>query len=154
VRALLLAAACAALCACAGQRRPPPPVAEGPLGVVASSAEQLEALLAAHPLGAAPLRLDRLARTSEYSVHLAQMRAPMPRHLHRTHHERTRVVRGRGTVEIDGRTYPALPGTSFHIVPGTPHSAAPDEGEVLVAVVLYAPPMETGNEDRVAAESR
>ena len=48
--------------------------------------------------------------------------------------------RGAGTVELDGTTYPAVPGSAFHIERGRPHAVLPDEGVTLVAVVYFEPP--------------
>jgi mannose-6-phosphate isomerase-like protein (cupin superfamily) len=159
--ALTVLLATAALAACTAKHRPEPPRAETPVEAILATEVQdlegaagLDAALATRPIGGAPLRLDLLAQTDRYSVHLAQIRGPLPRHVHRTHTERTYVLRGRGTTEIDGRTYPALAGTSYRIAPGVPHGAAPDEGETLVALVVFEPPMPRGDEDRVPAPER
>ncbi len=50
------------------------------------------------------------------------------------------VLSGRGTVELGGTTYRAVPGSAFHIERGRPHAVMPNEGATLVAVVYYEPP--------------
>lgn len=98
-------------------------------------------LAEAHPLGDRGFRLDLIESGTARSLHLAQMSAPLPRHVHRDHTEIATVLRGRGVMEIDGRTFDAPEGARFVIPPGVPHSGWPAGGGTLVALVVYEPPM-------------
>lgn len=141
--------------ACGSPQTPPAPPPEPPrtagsaATVPPDPARDLEALLAAHPLGDAPTRADLLAVTETCSFHLVQTRRAIVPHFHRGHRERATVLAGSGTVVIADRTYPAVPGALFRMDPGVVHAAYPEEGTVLVALVCYEPPMEDRDADRV-----
>ena len=141
----------AAACASAEQERPPAPPKAPP---------EVQALLdddAAVPLSAGPPRLlpyleqfplgnrgrrkDLLAADGERSMHLVQLSRPLPEHTHPERTEYAYVLRGRGEVRIDDRGYPAAPGAAFRIDPGVPHSVLPNDGETLIAIVYYDPPL-------------
>ena len=132
--------------ACASNPRRPavPPQPEDPLWDWTETHE-LEPYLEKYPLGERGRRKDRIAATSERSMHLVQLALPLPRHVHRERKEIAYVLVGRGTIYLGETSYPAAPGAAFRIDPGVVHSAVPDEGETLIAIVFYEPPL--GDED-------
>lgn len=130
------------LAACAGPRRPePPPRLEGLSPEFAQDTKALGPYLAQYPLGADGRRMDLLASNEQRSMHLVQTNRAIPAHYHPRRTEIAYVLTGRGTVYVEGRPYPAAPGAAFKVAPGRVHSVHPDEGETLVAVVYYEPPM-------------
>ena len=111
----------------------------------------LQPYLDAYPLGDLGTRIDLLAATDQRSMHLLQARRAVPRHTHPTRTETVYVLRGRGTCYVDDRSYPVGPGATFKFAPGVRHMALPDEGETIVAVSYFEPPLLEGD-DRVPAE--
>jgi mannose-6-phosphate isomerase-like protein (cupin superfamily) len=156
--ALGVAAALALTGACGGPRRPAPPKPDhDPLALLGGSgpAERptLAALLARYPLGDAQQRTDLLAADAERSIFLVQTRRGVPAHFHRSHRERAWVLAGSGTCYVDGRTYPAVPGSAFVVQPGLVHRVVDDgSGAPLVALAVFEPPVTSIDEDRVKVE--
>ena len=137
--------------ACASPERPQEPP-EAPPEVTALIDDELSIRLESgppallpyleqFPLGNRGRRKDLLASDAQRSMHLVQLALPLPEHTHPERTEITYVLRGRGLVRIGGRGYPAAPGAAFRIEPGRPHSVVPDEGETLIAIVYYDPPL-------------
>lgn len=149
-RPLLLAAllAACALGSCRSPRRP---------DALPQEVDQLRdpralgPYLEAYPLGDRGVRVDLLAATAERSMHLVQARRVIPAHYHPTRTEISYVVTGRGTVFVDGRSYPAVAGSAFRVLAGTVHSVHPEEDAPLVAVVYFEPPLLEGT-DRVLVD--
>lgn len=106
----------------------------------------LRPYLEQYPLGTLGRRRDLLAVSPERSLHLVQLALPLPPHTHPARKELAYVLTGRGVVRIGDREYPAAPGAAFRIDAGTPHSVHPDEGETLVAIVYYEPPLPEGDD--------
>ncbi len=79
-------------------------------------------------------------------MHLMQLSLPIQPHRHPERKELAYVLTGRGTVRIDGREYAAAPGAAFRFYPGVPHSILPGEGETLVAIVYFEPPLPDGGD--------
>ncbi len=107
---------------------------------------ELGPYLEAFPLGTLGRRKDLLAADPLRSMHLVQLALPLPAHTHPRRREIAYVLRGRGTVLIAGRSYPAAPGATFNIAPGVAHTVLPDEGETLVAIAYYEPPLLEGDD--------
>ncbi len=95
-------------------------------------------------------RVDRIASGPSTSVHLVQLRVSERPHLHARHDLRVVVVRGSGTMVIDGKTILAAVGSVFEIERGTPHFFLVGRGAA--ALVTFTPPYD-GN-DWVAVESK
>ena len=157
---LALAAAVTLAVACGTpQQRPAPPTPAGPPPAdvqafldddapvpLDSGPPRLLPYLEQYPLGNRGRRKDLLASDDRRSMHLVQLSLPLPEHTHPERTEIAYVLRGRGLVRIDGRGYPAAPGAAFRIDAGTPHSVLPDEGETLIAIVYYDPPLLEGDD--------
>ncbi len=147
--ALAVAAACLPIAGCRAPRTPAPPrpVAVVPVTVpLDAGPRELGPYLEQYPLGSLGRRKDMLAATATRSMHLVQLSLPLPSHRHPTRKETTYVLDGRGSVRIGDRTYPAAPGAAFRIDPGVAHAVLPDEGETLVAIVYYEPPLLHGDD--------
>ena len=146
------ALALVALGACTSPDRPKPPleletVAPG----LARDEKALRPYLEQYPLGETGRRMDLLASNEERSLHLVQTRRAIAAHYHPRRTEVAYVLTGRGTVYIDGQGYPAAPGAAFRIDPRKVHSVHPADGETLVAVIYYEPPLLVGD-DRVMVD--
>jgi quercetin dioxygenase-like cupin family protein len=149
----------AALAGCRSQRTPAPvaPHRAAPSAPTAESlreggAPALQPYLEQYPLGEAGLRIDCLGTTEERSMHLVQARRGIGRHVHPARTETVYVLTGTGTCYVGDRSYPIRPGSTFKIAPGAPHSALPDEGQTIIAVTYFEPPL--GDEDdRVPVEA-
>ena len=137
--------------ACASPEHPPEPPAAPPEVTALIDDElsirledgppELLPYLEQFPLGNRGRRKDLLASDARRSMHLVQLALPLPEHTYPERTEITYILRGRGLVRIGGRGYPAAPGAAFRVEPGQPHSVVPDEGETLIAIVYYDPPL-------------
>ncbi len=155
VAALLLTAACLAACR-SGPRTPqaPPKAREPKLEALRAGGDPaLKPYLDAYPLGDKPSRVDLLAVTPKRSMHLVQTRKALPRHYHPARTEIVYVLTGAGTCYIGDKAYPITPGSTFRIAPGVVHSAIPEEGNTVVAVSYFEPPLVEGD-DRVMVEDK
>ena len=119
--------------------RPPMPEPDSAARQLADPAA-LQPYLDAYPLGEDATRVDLLGHDGKRSMHLVQTRRAFPRHRHNAASENSYVLSGRGRVTIEGKTYPAVPGSAFRIDRGRLHSVQPDAGVTLVAIVYYTPP--------------
>jgi mannose-6-phosphate isomerase-like protein (cupin superfamily) len=116
---------------------PRPPRVAGPTPL----AEGVDGFLAAHPLAAAPVRVDLLLRGTAASWHVVQARRDEPPHRHAAHDLTVVVLRGRGTLHRPGARDVVLDAGDVAVVPrGEIHWFAPDG--VAVALVAYAPPLD------------
>jgi len=152
-RKLSLGVGALALCVagCASPERPPAPASvpaevealidDGTAVPLDSGPPALIPYLEQFPLGNRGRRKDLLATNGTRSMHFVQLSLPLPEHDHPERTEITYVLRGRGHVRINGREYPAAPGAAFRIEPGIPHSVLPVEGDTLIAIVYYEPPL-------------
>jgi len=153
---LLLVAAATSACRSPTRPEPPPRPSTPPHALTRAADDATVALhsgpkalgpyLEQFPLGNLGRRKDLLAAGEERSLHLVQLSLALPPHHHPERKELTYVLTGRGMVRIDGREYPAAPGAAFRIDPGVAHSVHPDEGETLVAIVYYEPPLLDGDD--------
>jgi L-ectoine synthase len=84
-------------------------------------------------------------------MHFVQVRRATPRHMHPGRTETVYVLTGSGTCYIADRSYPVQPGSAFKIAPGVPHTSLPAEGQTIVAICYFEPPL-TGDDDRVLVE--
>lgn len=149
-----LAAACAASAGCSSspERPPAPPpgvqalMDDGDAVPLDSGPPALLPYLEQYPLGNRGRRKDLLAADGARSMHLVQLSLPLPEHTHPERTEIAYVLRGRGLVRVGDRGYPAAPGAAFRIEPGVPHSVLPDEGETIIAIVYYDPPLLEGDD--------
>jgi mannose-6-phosphate isomerase-like protein (cupin superfamily) len=147
----LLAVGLAGVGACRKPVRPAPPREHEALrGRLDQRA--LGPYLEAYPLGELGTRSDLLGHDPQRSMHLVQVRRALPAHSHVAHTERVYVLTGRGTVYVEDRSYPAVPGSAFRLDPGVTHSVHPDPGETLVAVVFREPPDLAGEAGRGDAD--
>lgn len=158
-RALAAAAllAAAAVGGCRGQRTPQAPRAEPEPSwaerLRAGGPPALQPYLDAYPLGDKPSRVDLLAESSERSLHFVQARKAVPNHVHPARTETVYVLTGAGTCYVGDRSYPIRPGSTFRIQPGVPHAAIPSDGQTIVAVAWFEPPL-GDDDDRVLVETR
>jgi len=158
--AVLAAVVLVALSACRGQRTPVRKADAAKRLPVSPEIEklrhgatptELKPYLDAFPLGDMATRADLLATTPQRSMHLVQTRRGIARHFHPTRTETVYVLRGAGTCFVGDHSYPVTPGATFKIAPKVVHSVAAAEGETIVAVVYFEPPL-VGADDRVLVE--
>jgi quercetin dioxygenase-like cupin family protein len=76
------------------------------------------------------------------SVHLVEVRRDSRTHFHLRQTETYYVLRGEGTVELDGQAHPARPGDAFQILPGCRHRAVGD----LTLLNIVVPPFDPTDE--------
>lgn len=128
------ALAAVALAACSAR---PPRV---PFGTLASG---LETFLAAHPLAPGQaLRADEVGRTATASYHLVQVRGAESPHRHATHDLTVFVLRGGGTLTLDGARLPLAAGDAAVVPRGTAHWFANGSSESALAFVVFTPPLD------------
>ena len=109
--------------------------------------------LAAHPLPAGQnISATRLGRTDTVSYHLVQVRDREAPHLHATHDMVVTVLRGAGTLYVDGQAQAMRAGDIAVVPRGTPHYFANHDSEPSVAFVTFAPPYD--GTDQVPVEAR
>ena len=152
--------------ACRSPQRPappPPPRPDTPAHELAASDLDVIPLrsgppllgpyLEQYPLGNLGRRKDLLASNDARSLHLLQLSLALPPHQHPSRKTLAYVLTGRGRIVIDGREYPAAPGAAFRVDPGVLHSMHPNDGDTLVSLVYYEPPLlDADGDDSVAAE--
>lgn len=109
--------------------------------VIGALADGLDAFLAAHPRGAAPVRVDDVARTAGASYVLVQAAAAEEPHRHRRHDLTVLVLRGDGVLTLDGERVALRAGDAVLIPRGHVHFFAPTEGRPAVALAIYSPPL-------------
>jgi mannose-6-phosphate isomerase-like protein (cupin superfamily) len=126
--AVLVAAGCAAR---------PPRIAIGALD------GRLEPFLAAHALAPGQaLRADEVARTAGASYHLVQVRTAESPHRHAQHDLTVYVLRGAGTLVLDGNHVPLRAGDVVLVPRGASHWFANGGGEPALALVAFTPPLD------------
>jgi quercetin dioxygenase-like cupin family protein len=111
--------------------------------VTTAGDESLDDLRRRFPIGAeANIRADELVRTATASVHVVQVRGGETPHRHALHDLTVTVLAGEGILTIDG-TRRTLHAGDVAVVPrGTPHWFVRVGGDVAVALVVFAPPLD------------
>jgi mannose-6-phosphate isomerase-like protein (cupin superfamily) len=118
-------------------------VGRGPRGGLGALTTKLDAFLAAHPLAAPQaLRIDRIDRTDTASYHVVQARGSEAPHRHETHDLSVLVLRGEGTLTLDGVPLPLKAGDMIFIRHDRVHWFAATGGEVAVAIAIFTPPLD------------
>ncbi len=140
-RVLLMALALAALLPACGSRRPAVPKDRSRPVVVRPSLPALGPVLDAYPLGTSGTRMDRLGGDPERSLHLLQAARPTNANDDPARTRRVYVLAGSGTAYVGERSYPARPGSTVVVSPGTPYTLHPEGGSTLVAIVYFEPPL-------------
>jgi quercetin dioxygenase-like cupin family protein len=129
----------------------PPPAPRLVVGALADP-DGLDAFLAAHPRGDAPVRIDRVARTPGASYSLVQLAAAEEPHRHRRHDLTVLVLRGDGVLTLDGVRVALRAGDAAAIPRNHVHWFAPTEGTTAVSLAIYTPPLD--GKDFVPAKPR
>jgi len=128
-----------------------------PMSVITvAGTSSLDDLLRTRPLAAAAnIRADEIARTSAASVHLVQVRGGETPHHHATHDLTVAVLRGEGSLTIDGTTRAMAVGDVAVIPRGVRHYFVRGGGIPAVALVVFAPPLDGPDSvpDAVAVDS-
>jgi quercetin dioxygenase-like cupin family protein len=129
-----LALAALLLGACAPRT---PRVVAGPL------VDGLDAFLAAHPVAdGQAVRIDEVARTATASHHLVQIHGSETPHRHVAHELTAVLLRGRGTLTLDGRTYELRAGDVSVVPRGHVHWFARRGREPAITFVTFSPPLD------------
>lgn len=85
-------------------------------------------------------RVDLIAAGPTASIHMVQIRGAEPPHVHATHDLRVVMVRGRGTMVIEGKKITAGVGSVFEIERGTPHYFVNGGTAPAAALATFSPP--------------
>jgi len=109
--------------------------------ILGTKADPATALLAAHPPEAGrnitPILLEK---NSYSSVHLVWVRDREEPHLHAVHDLVVLVLRGEGSLFVNGRERPMAAGDVAAIPAGTPHQFVNRGDEPAAAFVVFSPP--------------
>ncbi len=125
----------------AGCAAPPAPALR--VGVLAGG---VDAFLAAHrPAPGQSIRADEVDRTASASYHVVQVADRETPHTHATHDLTVLVLRGKGTLTLDGATFPMTAGDVVVIPRGRVHWFARDGAEPAVAFVTFTPPLDAAD---------
>lgn len=100
--------------------------------------------------GGGPVAVIDLGRTAWVSHHLAVVRDAETPHYHRFHDLTVTVLRGQGTMDIDGKKFPLEAGDVVHVNRGLRHYFRNTGQEPAAAFVVYSPPYD--GRDTVTAE--
>ena len=73
------------------------------------------------------------------SIHLIAADRPEEPHVHRIHDLTVVLVRGRGTLVVEGRSYVMRAGDVMHVMRGRNHHFHPGGGESAVALAIFTP---------------
>ncbi len=138
------------LLSAAGCVRVPSMFVPGTHGVDGSS---LAALLAAHRLlKGENVSALALGRTEACSYHLVQIRDREQPHVHATHDLAVTLLRGNGSLAIQGQVHEMQAGDVAVVPRGTPHYFVNSDSEPAVAFVTFAPPFD-GTDQLPVAET-
>lgn len=103
----------------------------------------LEDLLRARPLApGANLRIDEVARTTTSSMHLVQVNGGETPHRHAAHDLTVAVLRGEGTLTLDGVRHPMSAGDVVVIPRGVTHYFVRSGRSLAVSLAIFAPPLD------------
>jgi mannose-6-phosphate isomerase-like protein (cupin superfamily) len=100
--------------------------------------------------GGGPVAVIDLGRTAWVSHHLAVVRDAESPHYHRFHDLTVTVLRGQGTMDLDGKKYPLEAGDVVHVNRGLRHFFRNTGKEPAAAFVIFSPPYD--GRDTVTAE--
>lgn len=110
----------------------------------------LDAFLAAHPLAPGqPLRADAIGETPASSWHLVQVAGAETPHRHRLHDLAVVILRGEGVLTLDGRAVALRAGDAALVPRDRVHWFARRGAETAVALVLFTPPLDAPDLERV-----
>lgn len=111
-----------------------------PFGALAPG---LDAFLAAHPPAPGQaIRVDEVGRTASASYHLVQARGSEAPHRHLAHDLTVTVLRGGGTLVLDGRALPLAAGDVAVVPRGAAHWFRHEGRETALALAVFAPPLD------------
>jgi mannose-6-phosphate isomerase-like protein (cupin superfamily) len=122
-------------------------VAVPPAAAQVAAIQDMQKLLAEHPLGDALSRTDEIARTEGASVHLVQTRTEVPLNFHQAHDELVFLWSGSGKLEIAGTWRDVKPGEWVLIPRRTTHAFKAEGGAPAVALSIFTPAFD--GKDRV-----
>lgn len=110
----------------------------------------LEPFVAAHPLPAAGgIRADEVARTPSASWHVVQVRGSETPHRHVDHDITVLVLRGQGTLTLDGVARPMRTGDAALVPRGRPHWFASTGAATAIALVVFTPSLDAPDSEPV-----
>lgn len=101
--------------------------------------------------GGGPVAIIDLGRTAWVSHHLAVVRDAESPHYHRFHDLTVTVMRGQGTMDIDGKKFPLEAGDVVHVNRGLRHYFRNTGKEPSAAFVVFSPPYD--GRDTITAEA-
>jgi quercetin dioxygenase-like cupin family protein len=100
-------------------------------------------LLVRYPMDAtANIRADEITRTPGASIHLVQMRGGETPHRHGRHDLEVTVLRGEGTMTLDGTSRHLAAGDVAVVPRGMPHWFVRTGPDLAVALVVFVPPLD------------
>jgi quercetin dioxygenase-like cupin family protein len=119
--------------------------------VIGALRHGLDPYLEAHPLpGATEIRADLVERTAGASVHVVQVRGRERPHRHVQHDLIVQVLRGEGVLTLEGARVTMRAGDVIVVERGSAHWFASAPGTTAVALVTFAPPLDTPDSVPVA----
>jgi mannose-6-phosphate isomerase-like protein (cupin superfamily) len=122
-----------------------------PEGGGAVQRKNLEQTMRQYPLGAGEnLRVMRLGQNGRTTHLLVQIRDREPLHHHADSDSTIVMLRGEGTLHLEGQTLALRAGDSLHVPRGVVHAFANRGREPAAALVIYSPT--PGPNDRVLAD--
>jgi len=96
------------------------------------------------------IRVTPLPPGEHASVSLVQIRDREQPHVHTRYDLTVLLVRGAGTLNLDGRNLPMRAGDSAFIPRGTPHYFVNEGGTPAAALVTFAPPFDGSDQQPLA----
>lgn len=110
---------------------------------VGALASGLGPFLAAHrPAAGQNIRADEIDRTTSASYHVVQVADRETPHTHGTHDLTVLVLRGTGTLTLDGATVSMAAGDVVVVPRGRVHWFARSGDEPAIALVTFTPPLD------------
>lgn len=118
----------------------PAPVPTVRVGALAGG---VETFLTAHPPAPGQnIRADEIARTASASYHVVQVADRETPHVHATHDLTVLVLRGTGTLTLDGATFAMAAGDVVVVPRGRVHWFARSGDAPSIALVTFTPPLD------------
>ena len=114
-----------------------------PRTAVGALAPGLDGFVAAHPLASGQaIRIDEVGRTAGASFHLVQARGSETPHRHAAHDLTVVVLRGQGTLTLEGARLVLAAGDVVVVPRGAAHWFANEGRPDALALVAIAPPLD------------